>query len=250
MKKSLLLILLMALLAPWTVGAQNLADYSFQAGTDASKWVTLTSSATTLIDATGGDSKASAVTNIGFNFPFGEGVYTQFSVNSDGNLRLGSTATSTSGYSTPFSSSTANTNNPKINAFGCDGYATTGHYVKSELVGGNELVVEFWLGTYTSSTRSNLYLWQIHLYSTGDIEIVFPDAAGIPATAPAVVHQCGLCVDKTDGWIITSSDNKATSFTNGSSTNNASGTWFDANQYYLFSRPVLACPKPLGLAVS
>lgn len=245
-KKSLLIMLFVALMAPWAVG-QTLDDYLFSTGTDANKWVTLTDPTTILSTSVGSgtaDSKYSAVTNIGFDFPFGENVYSKFSVNSDGNLKLGNSATSSSAYSTPFNSSNSNTNNPKINAFGCDGYLTANHYVNYKLVEEGHLIVEFCLGTYASSTRDNLYLYQIHLYSAGNIEIVFPTASGIPATAPADSHQCGLCVNSSDGWVITSSNNGATHFTNGSTTTNASGTWFDANRYYRFVRPVITCPKP------
>ena len=156
--------------------------------------------------------------------------------------------TGTGSYSTPFSSSACNTNSPKINAFGCDGYGNSGtHYVKSLLTeddnGDTLLAVEFCTGTYTSSTRSYLYKWQIHLYQNGNVEIVFPDSSGIPSTAPAVTHQCGMCVNASDSWIIRSSTHTASTFTNGSSTTNASGTWFDANRYYRFERPIITCPR-------
>ena len=249
MFKQLQKLLLIALLCvPWVTQAQELGDYTFSTGTDDSLWVDM-SSATQILTCSGNDGLASAVQNIGFSFPFGESVYTQYSVNTDGNLRLGGTVTGTSSYSTPFSSSNANTNSPKINAFGCDGYGVSGsHYVKALATqddnGDDMLVVEFCMGTYTSSTRNNLYKWQIHLHPSGDIDIVFPDASGIPATAPAVAHQCGMCVNASDGWVISSSTNTATHFTAGSSTTNASGTWFDAGRYYHFERPVITCPKP------
>ncbi len=246
MKKLLHFLALAAMLCiPWVTQAQDLADYTFSTGTDASKWVTITSSNTVLVN--GGDGQASSVLDIGFSFPFGEDNYTNFSVNTDGNLRLGNTATGTYSYSDPFNSSNANTNSPKINAFGCDGYATANNYVKYQ----NEtdkLVVEFCMNTYSQRSTTTLkFKWQVHLYTNGDIEIVFPDSEELPDASPTVTHQCGLCVDKTDGWVITSSDNSAAHFTNGSTTTNASGTWFDANRYYRFERPVISCPKPSGL---
>ena len=252
MKKIYFFLLIFAALLPWAAKAQTLSDYTFSTGTDASKWVTLTPSATQLLTYTAYvDSKASAVTDIGFPFPFGENVYTQFSVNTDGNLKLGSSVTGTSAYSTPFSASNSNSNNPKINAFGCDGALNVSdHYVKSELIGNNLLVVEFSVGTYNTDTRSELYKWQIHLYSNGDIEIVYPDTNNLPETNPAVAHQCGFCLNSTDGWIITSTNNTATHFTAGTTTTNAIGTWFDANRYYRFEYPVLSCPKPSNLEAS
>ena len=243
------LLLVATIVTPWMTQAQTLAEYTFETGTDATKWVDM-STATQILTPTNSDGLASSLQAIGFTFPFGEDSYTQYSVNTDGNLRLGSTVTGTSNYGTPFSSTNANANNPKINAFGCDGYGVSGtHYVKA-LSSDSLLVVEYCMGTYTSSTRTYLYKWQIHLYSNGNIEIVFPGSSDIPTTAPATSHQCGLCVNSADGWVVSSSTNTATVFTNGSSSTNASGTWFDANRYYRFERPFISCPKPVAIAVN
>ena len=123
------LLLLAALLLPWATQAQSytLANYGFTTGVDASKWVNMTGS-TQILTPSGSDGLASSVQTIGFSFPFGGTNYTQYSVNTDGNLRLGATVTGTSSYTTPFSSSAANQNNPKINAFGCDGYGVSGSH--------------------------------------------------------------------------------------------------------------------------
>ena len=170
MKKHLsVLMLIAALLLPWASKAQTLGEYTFSTGTDATLWYDMTGS-TQILSPSGSDGLASAVQNIGFVFPFGEDNYTQFSVNTDGNLRLGSTATGTANYTTPFSSSNANINNPKINGFGCDGYGLSGsHYVKKLLVDDSILVVEFCTGTFNSTTRNNLYKWQVHLYASGNV---------------------------------------------------------------------------------
>ncbi len=252
MKKHLsMLMLVVALLLPWASKAQDLTDYTFSTGTDSTKWVEMTG-ATQILTPSNSDGMASSVLNIGFAFPFGEDGFTQYSVNTDGNLRLGPTVTGTANYTTPFSTANANVNNPKINAFGCDGYGVANsHYVKALNVtddnGDNMLVVEYCMGTYNSNTRNNLYKWQVHLFANGDIEIVY---AGDPVTAPAVAHQCGLCVDATEGWIIEAATNTATVFSNGTSTTNAANTWFDAYRYYRFERPVVSCPKPIALTVS
>jgi hypothetical protein len=238
------LLLAAALCVPWVTQSQELGDYTFSTGTDPTMWVDM-SSATQILTPTGNDGLASSVQSIGFPFQFGEDVFTQYSVNTDGNLRLGSTVTGTGSYSTPFSASNANTNSPKINAFGCDGYGVSGsHYVKAQNVGDSMLVVEFCMGTYNTNSRDNLYKWQVQLHTNGNIAIVFPDTVDLPAANPAVSHQCGLCVNSTDGWIINGTNNTATHFTSGSSTTNASGTWFDGNRYYYFVRPVVTCPKP------
>ncbi len=247
-KKYKFLLLLAVLMAPWGARAQDLSDYSFTTGTDTTKWVDM-SAATQILVPSSSDGLASSLQSIGFNFPFGESTYTQYSVNTDGNLRLGSTVTGTGSYSTPFSSTAAGTNSPKINPFGCDGYGNSGsHYVKSLLVDDTIRVVEFCMGTFTSTTRNELYKWQIHLYASGNIEMVFPGASGMPNTNPDVSYQCGLCVNAGDGLIVDAVAHTVTHFTNGSSATNSSGTWYDAGRYYSFERPVITCPKPISVS--
>lgn len=222
----------------------------YATGVDATKWVTITDS-TNLLGTGNADGRASSLQNIGFTFPFGEDVYTQFSVNSDGNLRLGSTVTGTSAYSTPFNTN-ANSNNPKINFLGCDGYfLDTIHYVYAEnTVDANNdsiLAVEFCLGTFTSATRSQKYKWQIHMYPSGKIEVVMASTA--PNNAPATTNQKGLCVNSQDGWII-DTNNIATHFTSGSTVTWPSGSWPAPSTYYTFTRPVITCPRPAAITVS
>lgn len=243
------LTLVAALCVGWAANAQSLADYTYATGVDATKWVTITDS-TNLLGTGNADGRASSLQNIGFTFPFGEDVYTQFSVNSDGNLRLGSTVTGTGAYSTPFNTN-ANTNNPKINFLGCDGYfLDTIHYVYAEnTVDANNdsiLAVEFCLGTYTSATRSQKYKWQVHMYPSGKIEVVMASTA--PNDAPATTNQKGLCVNSQDGWII-DSDNIATHFTSGSTVTWPSGSWPAPSTYYTFTRPVVTCARPAAITV-
>ncbi len=244
------LTLVAALCVGWAANAQSLADYTYATGVDATKWVTIADS-TNLLGTGNADGRASSLQNIGFTFPFGEDVYTQFSVNSDGNLRLGSTVTGTGAYSTPFNTN-ANSNNPKINFLGCDGYfLDTIHYVYAEnTVDANNdsiLAVEFCLGTYTSATRSQKYNWQVHMYPSGKIEVVMASTA--PNDAPATTNQKGLCVNSQDGWII-DSNNVATHFTSGSTVTWPSGSWPAPSTYYTFTRPVITCARPAAITVS
>ena len=233
-----LLALVAALSVGWAANAQSsLAGYDFVTSTSANKWLALSS--TTNLLTSSGDGVASSVQNIGFSFPFGGSTYTQFSVNSDGNLRLGGTQTGTGSYDTPFSSSRASYNNPKINFFGCDGYCVAGtHYVHAQNFtsssGLKYLVVEFCLGTYASATQNVQYKWQVQLCENGNIVVAYPST--VPSQGPAVARQMGLCVDNQDGWIINSS-NSATHFTNGVDTNTwSSGSWPNASRYYVFYR--------------
>ena len=238
------------LFVPWVTQAQTLEDYSFLTGVDTTKWIDM-SSATQILTPANSDGMASTVQNIGFSFPFRGNTYTQYSVNTDGNLRLGPTATSTSYYSSPFSSTNSNQNNPKINAFGCDGYGVSStHYVKAldtvDASNDTMLVVEFCMGTYTSSTRNQLYKWQVHLYTNGNIDIVYGPT---PTTAPGVTRQPGICFNSSDGWVI-NANNTASHFTSGySSTTFPSGQWPTNGRYYSFQSPNLLCPKPTGITV-
>ncbi len=246
------LVIMAALCAPCLVLAQGLSNYVFTTGTDASKWVDMSSS-TQILAPANADSYASGVEEIGFAFRFGGQTYTQFSVNTDGNLRLGGTVTETGNYYMPFGASDASVNSPKINGFGCDGYGVSGsHYVKKLLVESNTdtmLVVEFCMGTYNNTTRYQLYKWQIHLHRNGNIDIVYPDASGMPTTGPSQERQCGLCMDASDGWTV-SAGHTATHFTGGESGMIASSTWPDGGRYYRFVHPDnLSCPAPTIAAV-
>ena len=213
----------------------TLDQYVFSTSVDATKWYTLTN--TTSLITSDGDSKASTLQEIGFNFPFGGGVYTQFSVNSDGNLRLGPTVTGTSYYSNPFSSSNSNQNNPKINGMGFDGYYTStySNYVRAQVFGeapNRVLVVEYKLSPYTSSYRQYTWNWQVQLYENGAVQIVYGPTA--PGSYPTT-NQIGMCVAATDGWTINTTEHTPTHFTSGTSTTNSSdNSWPGINRYYRF----------------
>lgn len=232
------------MVAAMSSNAQTLGDYTFTTGTDASKWIPLTSYTSLSIS---GDGAASQVLNLGFTFPFGEDSYTQFSVNTDGTLRLGGTATGTGSYTTPFSSTNANTNSPKINFLGWDGYLVSGtHHIYYSQFGDSLMVVEMCIGTYTTASRNYMYSCQYHLYSNGKIEIVFPNET---FTTSSVSHQMGICVNASDGWIVDNT-NTATHFTNGSSLTWTGAQWPEPNTYYTFAPPVISCPKPAAINVT
>ena len=232
--------------------AQNLSDYVMTTGTDATRWETL-STPTTILElgtSTSGDSKASVVTDIGFTFNFAGTDYTQFSVNSDGNLRFGSTVTGTSYYTTPFSSSNANQNNPKINMLGCDGYITDSGYVHQEVIGtapDRVCVIEFATSTYASSSRNSLLRWQVQLFeTTNDIQIVFP--SNLPPILPAVVRQPGMCVNNSNIILIDAAHGAAFYNAGQSTAHIPTGTWPDVDRYYHFT--VSSCQTPSGITVS
>ena len=102
-----LLLIVAMMLVPWVTQSQTLEDYTFSTGVDTTKWVDM-STATTILSPSGSDGLASSVRNIGFPFPFGEEGYAQYSVNTDGNLRLGPTVTGT-GSRSPHPTATTTT---------------------------------------------------------------------------------------------------------------------------------------------
>ena len=141
------------------VKAQTLGDYTFSTGTDSTRWIPLTTTTSILTSGSSTDSKRSAVLDIGFTFTFGADEYTKFSVNSDGNLRFGTTVTGYANFNTPFSSNNSNANNPKINFFGCNGNIYDFGYVYKEVVGVEPeriCVLEFGTSTGASSDRKSV----------------------------------------------------------------------------------------------
>ncbi|MBO4646410.1 MAG: InlB B-repeat-containing protein, partial [Bacteroidales bacterium] len=227
-------------------GGVTLEDYEFSTGTSSAQWYTLTNTTNIMDGGTStGDYAYSTVKNIGFTFPFAGNTYTQFSVNSDGNLRLGSTVTGTGNYSSPFTSSNANVNNPKINGMGFDGYfdvSSYGNYVRMQVFGtepNRVLVVEFYESPYNSTYRQYPWKWQVQLSENGTVQIVYGSSS---PSSYGVANQIGLCVDASDGWTISTTAHTATHFTNGTSTSNASSSsWPGANRYYRFTPP----PTPI-----
>ena len=245
-KKSLLLILLMALLAPWAVKGQDLTDYTFSTGTDENQWITLTDGATTLL-ANAKDDEVSSKTNIGFTFPFGSGSYTQFWVNSNGVFSF-SSSTSTSGSSGQFTSTYVNTAQPKICGIAKDLTTGSDGYVKSELTGtapNRVLVCEFFTThQYVSgySSVSATCKWQVQLYeSDSKVVIVY---GSTPASAPSG-YQIGLGQSSSNFWTVNPSTHTETAQTSAVSTTYS--VWPGENRYYAFERPVYTCFKPQNL---
>ena len=185
--------------------AQNLGTYTFSTGIDATKWIPITNTTSILTSGSSLSSMRSQVLDIGFPFTFGAEAYTKFSVNSDGNLRFGSTVTGYNYYSNPFNANGSNNNNPKINFFGCDGNIADSGYVYKQLVGVEPeriLVLEFCTSTSSSSaTYGTMYRWQVQLFEgSNNIQIVYPSS--VPSAGPSVTRQQGMCVNSSDIWLV------------------------------------------------
>ena len=261
MKKFLRTLMLAAMFLPFVSQAQLSAVYQFSTGIDNTRWYTLTSDSVMLLDAasfttsttaTTGDSKRTDVTNIGFSFYFAGTNYTQFSVNSDGTVRLGATQVGTGSYTTPFSASNANTNAPKICGLGCDGCMVYGDYIAYQLFGteGSRVaVIEVSTGTYTAATRDQHYTFQVQ-FSEADSSVTLVYSPTAPTTNPATTYQLGACASATDIVLFDVATSTMSAHTAGTSTNNASGTWPAAGRYYTITPDANACFPVTALTVS
>ena len=235
-------MLLTVMLVPWAMQAQDLMDYTFRTGVDTSKWIPLTASATQIFGATT-DDVASSVYDMGFNFSFGEDTYSEFSVNSNGSMRLGSTAMGNSSSYGQF----GNTGYmPKISGCAKDIGTCTGGYIKYEVIGtapARILVVEYKMGnTWSSSTIADV-MWQVQLHEDSN-KVVLVYGSNTPGTTPSA-FQTGLAASATDICIINPSTHTL-SFHNTAYSSTYS-TWHGANRYYEFVRPIITCPKPFNL---
>ena len=89
-----LTVVLLTLLSTASAWAQSTANYAFTTSTTGSLADMTSGTTTALATGTYRDDDASTVQPIGFTFGFMGTAYTQFSVNSNGQLRLGATAIS------------------------------------------------------------------------------------------------------------------------------------------------------------
>lgn len=180
----------------------NAANYAFATTTTGS--LTDMSSGTSQLVAANLDDTASSVTPIGFDFFFMGVRQTQFSVNSNGSLRLGSTVVSGTAYNPLGVAATA-----VITAYGADQRThTTGkvHYKVTGSAPNRVLQVE-WLNMqayYATGGTADL-TYQVHLYeTTGAIEFVYGSmsmSASGAASADSQSPEIGFSSGNTAGTV-------------------------------------------------
>jgi len=203
MKKFLLLTLAL-LLSVWMMG-QSTANYTFSSATNGSL-TDMTGSTDILVPTTVTGDFASAVTNIGFTFYFMGLPYTQYSVNSNGQMRLGATVVGTA-----YSNSQATASDlPFLNAFWDDldnASDLTSSRVRAKLTGGvgsHVLTVEWkdFAISHSASVSTNLSKWQIRLYeATGAIEYVYGNME-IATGSGTVTASIGFTNTSADGGLV------------------------------------------------
>ena len=244
MKRVLLSFLFLAVLAlPWAAKAQSaVGDYAMTTGTDATKWFTLDDNADTIV-AVYADDVAYGTFSLGMPFTFCGVEYTDFSVNSNGNFRLGATATTSGSYSTPFGSSSAGANAPKIVGVGRDLGTGSNGYIIYEVMGtapNRTFVCEFATANTFGSSLTADVKWQIQLCEEGQWRIVY---GATPSTLPSD-FQLGASTSSSDAVTI----NPSTHVSSYGATTTTYNVWPGEYRYYEFV--AASCARPANLAVS
>ncbi len=180
-------------------GQASTANYTFSTGVDGSL-TDMTVSSTTLL-AAGLDDIPGTVANIGFTFYFMGQAYSQFSINDNGNMRLGSTGIQ---GGTPYS--IPNTTVPLLNPFGNDMRVGTDGRVAFKVVGSapNRVLVVQWskvMIRFLAPANPGTASFEARLYETSNtIEYVYGEMATNSAT-PAT-YTVGFSVNTTSTNVI------------------------------------------------
>ena len=209
MRKKIRVVVLLSmtlLVYATNVYAQGLENYHFSTGDDG----TFLSPSFTEIISSGNDDITSGVLDIGFPFLYDGVEYTQFSVNSNGRMRLGSMSIGTN-YSNPFNSTNYSENTPAIAGVGRDCSTGAAGYVKTGLYSSGTLavrVIECLLNTSSSYTGTNYIKFQFQLYQgSNEVRIVY---SGDYTNAPSN-YQVGIGNVSADKfWYVNPSTHTAT----------------------------------------
>ena len=238
-RKTLLFMMLMAMFSPLALNAQDLADYTYTTGVDASRWITLDNPQTAM--SSGHDDDASSLITMGtdFSFHFGNGTYTQFWVNSNG---MFSFSTETLGTDRFWSDSRF----PKICGISADLKTGEEGYINYQLTGtapNRVFVCEFVMDPNQLQSSYSDVKWQIQLHEADSKVVIIYGTA--PWTNPRN-YQSGIGQSANDIWLMDPQSQAATHYT--SIPEGRSMGWHGGYRYYEFNPP--ACfDSTTGLAV-
>ncbi|MBQ9638599.1 MAG: choice-of-anchor J domain-containing protein, partial [Bacteroidales bacterium] len=258
-RKRLLLtrVLLMSILViPWVTRAQSLSNYVFVTGIDPAKAVALPANAqrVTFPQSDADDAACTELYSIGFTFNLAGTNYTQWSINSNGNMRLGSALVEGSYYGTPFNSTNMTHNTPKIVLWGRDVAIrnTYSHYIKYATIGtapNRKLVVELRHGvSYGTNEGSDSIIYQFQLEEgSNTIRMV---ALRQYNTRPWTnyTYQAGIGLSSSSIFQIDPTTHTATHRTTVSTT--LYSGWPGNYRYYEFMPNTRSCERVAGIAVS
>jgi hypothetical protein len=253
--KHLFIVIAFLLLIVKSYG-QTANNYTYSTSTGATLEAFTTANSTSLISACS-DEGRSAVTNIGFTFPF-EGVnYTQFSVNANGLVTLGAAQVVTNATNTNFGTTTGS--NPKITALWDDlflhlGTTTAGNswvrFMVTGAVGSRVLKIDYRARRYRTTERDNGWCgfgstfynfniqFQVWLYeTTGVIEFRYGAGVAQASFSTGISGATG-----TNYLSVVSSSHTASNTTR--TTNNT--TWPGNGRMYRF----VGCTAPTNITLS
>ena len=234
MRATLTLALIVTCATAWAQNP-NLAEYEFTTGQDASKWITLSDNATQII-ASEQDDTNSNFTDIGFDFPFGDGTYSRFWTSSNGILSFNSEQAYSYKWQFHSDNNEYQANQPKICGISADLSTGNNGYVKYELTGtapNRVLVCEFFLygGGFSTGVPANIK-WQVQLHeANAKVVMVYGDALNTSLRS----NQIGLSQSESDIWTINPSTHEAIHSTGAVTA--TYDTWPGANRYYEFNPP-------------
>ncbi len=204
-------------------GRAQISAYTFATGSGAS--LESMSSGTTSLISSGQDDAASSVTNIGFTFTYNGTAYTQFSANSNGLMRLGSTVVSDQWVNT-----LADANeNPKIAPRWDDLSTASDGKVHYKLFGSapNRYLVVEWRAYSTASTASsyNSTFQVVLTETTNEVKFIYGTC---PATSD---YSIGITTSSSD-YIRVNGSTHASATT---STSDAQTAAMTSGRYYTFN---------------
>ena len=243
MKKLLFFMLLLAF--NFYAYAQSTANYTFSSATNGSL-TDMSSGTTQLVGASVDDGASAPASDIGFDFVFMGIVYSQFSANSNGQMRLGSTTIS-GGNQSPASSV------PILAPIGADNKTSATGKVHYKLSGSspNRVLVVEWkdlIINYNGTGTTAYNTFQVKLYETiGKIEYVYGRMINNSTSAQSInVFIASSNTVSTVGWIgtinttptyNTSATLTATSFTASSDITNLNSTADGSRTIFTFTPP-------------
>ena len=225
--------------------AQDVSMYTLATDVDATKWVTLSASATE-VTSIYDDDEASSVMNIGFTFTFAGASYTQWSCNSNGRIALGSTAVD-EWWTNPFTPdyiTDTRTVFPLIAALGMDNtMAGSGVWCKYEVVGeapSRMLVIEYRTPSEYDE-EGDLVNYQIQLEEgTNVVRFVY----GATSATLYDDFQAGMASSVDDVITVSPSHNALTG-----PTDTVHSSWPGVNRYYEFIPPTSFCGRVASVSI-
>ncbi len=239
-KQVFFLLLLAAMLAPRATQAQGNTETTFRTGVDAERWIALSEAATmpAILENTTDDGTTD-VMNIGFVFSLADERFTQFSLSTNGRLRLGSEPVSNS-YSSMFATTAEY---PVIGAYSRDSRTlqTPECYVKYETVGTapHRILVVQYKQTANYNTMDSL-LYQIQLHEdSGKIVLVY----GNNYCSSLYDYQAGIGYGSHDLLAINTATHTAAATATPYETYNT--TWPGNGRYYEMVPPQENCLRPI-----